>query len=74
MKYIIILTLFCLSLVSEARPRYYKHRLTRGKTFASAYYKHHSPLQIRACKKAKNKRAKLTRRNLRYPTYLGSGR
>jgi hypothetical protein len=63
-------------MVCEAGPRYYKHnKLKKGKFSMSASTSngHHSPLHYKACIKAKKKQSKLIRKNMRYPTYLGSG-
>jgi cytochrome c biogenesis protein ResB len=84
-KIIVVVLLFLCTTVCNtwAGPRYYKHSTSRkGKKFSSSaqynkqtgqWLKHHSPLQIKACNKAKKKRAKLTKQNMKYPTYIPTG-
>ena len=75
MKHYIILIL-CLLFVSCSSTKYYKHnKLKKGKfsMSASSSNGHHSPWHIKACGKAKKRHAKLTKRNMEYPVYLGSG-
>lgn len=70
----LILILFCISFVSCSKQHYYKHnKLKKGKFSISTSNQHHSPLHYKTCNNVKKKHAKITKRNLKYPVYLGSG-